>query len=290
MKLLMFFICALILLTPGVSAHDSSESLISPGIYSENACTDESEILIYVAGREIWFGEYIYVSNMQPTGEVVKGGWQPYGEGVFGRMSQGDGIEWLYWTGEGKPKSEDLVNPPSDKTRTGEFWKLESFRKCESLPLRLSVPHGEPISFLLQAHEVVDRCAADHLKCAKGLFDIADRHPDGELTVAEWSRVIRTAVYLGVLSEEEEIKHGTTLTGFGASLVAAPLLAKALIASFDYDGDGKTSLKELSHDLMLDDLTRVVVSGDLDDKTRAQIEQIISNAKDFLPLLMGVAR
>tara|TARA_A100001037_G_C14958703_1_gene548403 strand:+ start:158 stop:565 length:408 start_codon:yes stop_codon:yes gene_type:complete len=129
----------------------------------------------------------------------------------------------------------------------------------------------------------------DYLACVKGLFDIADRHPDGKLTIAEWSRVIRTAVYWGVVSEDADtgdlIDPSETLAGFGATLVAAPLLAKALISSYDYDGDGKTSLKELSHDVTFKNLLSFSVSENLDDKARAQVEAIISSAKGLLPLL-----
>jgi hypothetical protein len=95
---------------------------------------------------------------------------------------------------------------------------------------------------------------------------------------------------LGVLSEEGLIDVKDTLSGFGVSLVAAPLLATALISSYDYDGDGKTSLEELSHDLSFDGISSVAVSEDLDDRARAQIERIISSAKGLLPLLMGVRR
>jgi hypothetical protein len=48
--------------------------------------------------------------------------------------------------------------------------------------------------FLLEVQSVIEICDADQSTCVKGLFDIADRHPDGALSTAEWSRVIRVAI------------------------------------------------------------------------------------------------
>jgi hypothetical protein len=300
MKMLTLTMLAALLSVSTATAQEVYESIVKPGIYSYGECSDKVAVIIIAAGRQISFvsERYMHAFDLSPNSGPLKSGWQKFSEDVFLRMSPNGGFDWLTWKeGDGRPPQptqEDLANLPSDETHIGESWDFTSYKRCESLPLSLSIPHGEPIMFLLEAQEVIELCDTDQSACMKGLFEIADRHPDGALTTAEWSRVIRVAIYLGVLSDdgflEGLIDVEDTVSGFGVSLVAAPLIARALISSYDYDGDGKTSLEELSHDLSFDGLPPVTVSDDLDEKARAQIDQIISSAKGLLPLLMGMGR
>jgi len=106
------------------------------------------------------------------------------------------------------------------------------------------------------------------LQCEKALWDIADVVKDGELTLAELTRLARLSGEAFDRKIKDEIKAGELSPGKPSSgnlakgrkdvenvsflfmaMILGPMTAQALIANFDYDGDGNISRKELYADL-----------------------------------------
>ena len=102
-----------------------------------------------------------------------------------------------------------------------------------------------------------------------------DVHPDGALSTAEWARLIRVMLYFS-LAYGEKSKSTKLGAAYAISVLAVPLAAAALVSSYDYDGDGKTSLDELFHAMAQQDAASIPGIEGLDPETRSKIEQAIT--------------
>ena len=125
-----------------------------------------------------------------------------------------------------------------------EMWQLDS---CPALPLGPQALYGELLAVLDGIDDAETACIGGPEECATALFAIADVHPDGVLTVAEISRMLRVALQIGAI-EQGNGAADVQIGMIAASFPLAPILAKALVSSFDYDGDNALSLDEIMQD------------------------------------------
>nr|WP_232371234.1 hypothetical protein [Desulfogranum marinum] len=126
---------------------------------------------------------------------------------------------------------------------------------CEKLPPQHYAMFGETIAMFQAFDKINTTCTVGSDKvCIQSMFDFADVTGDGQLTVAEITRIIRGLSYFvsnsltasesaGQPVPYERVYTGITVIGF-----AGPMFAKNLVASVDFDGNGAASLDELLQD------------------------------------------
>jgi len=127
------------------------------------------------------------------------------------------------------------------------LWRMFQFENCPALPPGPQALYGELIAVLDGIDNAELACSRGPEQCASALFAIADVHPDGVLTVAEISRMLRVLVQLGAI-EQGNGAADTQVGMIAASVPLAPILARAIVSSFDYDGDNALSLDEILQD------------------------------------------
>jgi hypothetical protein len=158
----------------------------------------------------------------------------------------------------GNPDRMEFANPATDTDSQSlalgpganpdpSTWETMRFENCPALPLGPQALYGELIAVLDGIDNAELACSRGPEQCASALFAIADVHPDGVLTVAEISRMLRVLVQLGAI-EQGNGAADTQVGMIAASVPLAPILARAIVSSFDYDGDNALSLDEILQD------------------------------------------
>ena len=104
------------------------------------------------------------------------------------------------------------------------------------------------------------------------------------MSQAEWARLIRPAIYFVAIGDGgiPSDKLGTAQT---LGLFASPLAASAIVSSYDYDGNGKTSLHELARDITVQGALAVPEIEGTGAGVRADLEQAMTRLRNLLQLL-----
>jgi hypothetical protein len=164
-------------------------------------------------------------------------------------------------------------------------WNVITGQSCAGLPPQVQALYGETFAVLSAIDGAEGACAEGPEACADALFTALDVHPDGRFNIAELSRLIRVTAQIGL------IENGAGYLDEQAALLAisiplAPVLAHAVVNSFDYDGDEGLSLDELLGD-------RVVLTSDVGELLSgagAQVDEMMkaleSGASELGQLLM----
>ena len=85
--------------------------------------------------------------------------------------------------------------------------------------------------------------------------------------------------------ERETDRLGAT---YAISVLAAPLAASAIVSSYDYDGDGKTSLEELLHAIEGQSTGSIPEIEGLDPEMRMKLEEAITILRGLSGQLPGI--
>lgn len=274
-------------------AGSSSESTIRSGIYSDSTCSDPGFLWVYVPDITIDIDrgpedDSVSIGFLVPDSEPLVHGWQrfraEYSEGesfeYFLRMANGNGVQLLWWdpgtARESEPPRSLWSNVlPSGDADAAEHWRWESYARCDSIPFPLSLLHGEPAAFLFSLEPAIRSCRSGDPSCIPLAFSALDIHEDGALSPAEWARLIRVTLYF-TLAYAEKSKPDRLAATYGVSVLAAPLAASAIVSSYDYDGDGKTSLGELLHAIEGQAAGSIPEIEGLDPETRRKLEEALT--------------
>lgn len=165
-------------------------------------------------------------------------------------------------------------------------WNVERATSCGVLPPGLQALYGEMFAVLAGLDAAGIACAAGPQACAGALFSVGDVNPNGSLNTAEISRVIRVLVQLGAIGQgngDADAQMGMT----AASVPLAPILARALISSFDYDGDDGLSLEEILGDRVVlpsSDMSHILIGAE--SRVSEMMDTLKSRASDLGRLLM----
>jgi len=151
-------------------------------------------------------------------------------------------------------------------------WNIERAISCPSLPPGPQALYGEMFAVLAALDAAETACAAGPQACARALFSVGDVHPNGSLNTAEISRLIRVLVQFGAI-EQGNGSADAQAGIIAASVPLAPILARALISSVDYDGDDGLSLEEILGD-------RVALPS-------SNMSQILTGAESRVSEMMG---
>lgn len=128
-------------------------------------------------------------------------------------------------------------------------WDYHDFESCNGqLPRAHAILSGETVAFFNAIDPVYGRCDQDRQTCAQTVFDAIDVSGDARLSPAEVARLIRIALYIAAVSGDEPVERQELAALMAASLPLAPLAARSIVSSFDYDNDGTLSLAELTQD------------------------------------------
>lgn len=271
----------------------ATESTIRSGIYSDSTCSDPGLLWVYVPDLTIDIDrsgadDSVSVGVLVPDSDPLVHGWQRFRNEYsrdetyeyFLRMAI-DGRVQLLWWDPGPAKASEPPRRlwsqvlPAGDAEAGEHWNLATYARCESIPFPLSLLHGEPAAFLFSLEPAIRSCRAGNRSCIDEAFAAVDIHPDGALSTAEWARLIRVMLYFS-LAYGEKSKSERLGAVYAISVLAVPLAASALVSSYDYDGDGKTSLDELFHAMAQRDAASIPGIEGLDPETRSKIEQAIT--------------
>ena len=273
--------------------HAASISTIQSGIYTDTTCSDPGLLWIYVPDIMIDIDrdpeeESVSVGFLHPDSAPLVHGWQRFRVeysrdeqyDYFLRMAASDRVQWAWWN----PGPENVTEPPrgewagmlpSSEAEAGDHWEVATYSRCDSIAFPLSMLHGEPTAFLFSLEPAIRSCRNRHPACIRQAFAAVDLHPDGALSTAEWARLIRVVLYFSLAYGEK--RETDRLAGtYALSVLAAPLAASALVSSYDYDGDGKTSLEELLFAIRGPDAASIPDIEGLDPETRTRLERAIT--------------
>ena len=286
-------------------SHIASISTIRSGIYTDTTCSNPRLLWIYVPDITIDIDRgtadgSVSVGFLQPDSGPLAHGWQRFRleyspdetYGYFLRMAAGDGVQWVWWDpGSGKvrepPRGDWTKMLPSSDADAGEHWELVTYTRCDSIPFPLSMLHGEPAAFLFSLEPAIRSCRNGNPSCIPLAFGALDIHEDGALSTAEWARLIRVTLYFS-LAYGEQRETGRLGATYAISVLAAPLAASALVSSYDYDGDGKTSLEELLHAIEGQGAGSIPEIEGLDPEMRRKLEEAITVLRGLSGQLPGL--
>jgi len=212
------------------------------GIWATPTCTAAQDTLAFFDGFYLWLGEDettlsgIELANSQPE--------------EFTRLEESDGYpNFFQILPDGRlreaflPEDAELTATPDDT------WATTDYESCGgTLPSDKVLLHGEALAMLMVASRAQDACKQNQATCATTLFTGIDVTGDGNLSTAELARLFRVAGYLAAVSEDDGATDDDLATVLATSLPIAPLMASAIINSFDYDDNGALSLAEISQD------------------------------------------
>ncbi len=176
------------------------------------------------------------------------------------------------------------VGPGSSPDPT--VWNIERATSCPALPPGLQGLYGEMFAVLAGLDAAETACAAGPQPCVDALFSVGDVNPNGSLNTAEISRLIRVLVQLGAI-EQGNGGADEQAGMIAVSVPLAPILARALISSFDYDGDDGLSLDEILGDrvvLPLSDMSQLLSGAG--SRVSEMMDTLETRASDLSSLLM----
>jgi hypothetical protein len=165
-------------------------------------------------------------------------------------------------------------------------WNIEQATSCPALPPGPQALYGEMFAVLSGLDAAETACSAGPQACAGALFSVGDVNPNGSLNTAEISRLIRVLVQLGAIEQgngDADEQAGM----LAANVPLAPILARALISSFDYDGDGGLSLEEILGDrVVLPSLDMSQFLTGAESRVSEMMDTLEGRASDLGRLLM----
>lgn len=232
--------CLLALLPAATLAESVPERLT--GIWATPNCSSPQDTLAVYKGFYLWMGEQETALTGLTMPDKQPEGWT--------RLEESDGYPNFFTVlPDGRlreaflPDNADLASAPADD------WQTTDYESCNNtLPPSQVLLHGEPVAMLQVVSNAQSICQTDRQACASALFTGIDVSGDGNLSTAEIARLFRVAAYVAAVSEETPASNDELAGVFAAGLPIGPLMASAIINSFDYDDNGVVSLAELSQD------------------------------------------
>jgi len=212
------------------------------GVWATPNCTTAEDTLVFFNGFYLWLGKDdatlsgIELAQTQPE-ELT-------------RLEESDGYPNFFQVLPDGRLREVFLPEDAELAATPEAtWDSVDYENCGgTLPRDKVMLHGEAMAALTVASLAQATCKQDQVACATVLFAGIDVTGDGNLSTAELARLFRVAGYLAAVSEDDGATNEDLAAVLATSLPVAPLMASAIVHSFDYDDNGVLSLAEISQD------------------------------------------
>jgi hypothetical protein len=258
--------CILTVFAPWAQAENVPEPI--QGIWATPNCNTAADTLVFFNGFYLWLGE----DETTLTGLALADA-QPEG---FIRLEETDGYPNFFQVlPDGRLREAFLPDDAEWSAVPNEDWPSTDYESCARLPRDKVMLHGEALALLSVANEAQAVCRSDQAACATTLFSGIDVTGDGNLSGAELARLLRVGGYLAAVSEDNGASNDDLAAVLAASLPVAPLVAAALVNSFDYDDSGTLSLVEISQD-------RATAMGGLEPDASAALGSRVDRMKEAL--------
>ena len=282
------------------------------GIWATPACSSDAAVLVLFSHGSLEIGgettAYRAVQTLEAAGDWVK----QERDGVASFMRLSDPVSLRLATANQPPEPPappprpqqqqrgaqkspakprlPLAGPPSPND-PADAWSYTDFARCRNMPAIYAIPHGEAVAVLGGMDQLRAACGsnagASDVACATGLFKLADVSGNNEISIAELSRVGRVATYFAATMGGEPVPMLELLGAYAGAVAITPLLAKAIVSSFDYDDSGALSLAELMQNR--ESLFETADAQALGAAARPKIEGLIEQlkgAEQMLRMLM----
>ena len=212
------------------------------GVWATPNCTTAQDTLVFFNGFYLWLGE-----DETTLSGITLADTQPE---AFTRLEESDGYPNFFQVlPDGRLREAFLPEDAELTAMPNDTWASSDYENCDgTLPRDKVMLHGEALALLSVANSAQDACKQNQASCATTLFAGIDVSGDGNLSTAELARLFRVAGYLAAVSEDSGANNDDLAAVLATSLPVAPLMASAIINSFDYDDTGTLSLAEISQD------------------------------------------
>lgn len=262
----LFAVCLLAWLAPLVQAEPVPERM--QGVWATPNCNTAADTLVFFNGFYLWLGEDettlsgLTVSDTQPDDYI--------------RLEETDGYpNFFQLLPDGRLRETFLPDNAEWSATPSQQWSSTDYEACGGLPRDKVMLHGEGFALLSVANQAQALCKNEQAACASALFNGIDVTGDGTLSTAELARLLRVGGYLAAVSEDNGATNDDLAAVLTASVPVAPLVAAALVNSFDYDNDGGLSLMEITQD-------RTTALGGLESDTGAALGSRVDRMKEAL--------
>jgi len=266
------FAFALVALMPALALADKVPAPMQ-GIWATPNCNSATDTLVFFNGFYLWIGD-----SDNSGGETILTGLELSGEQPeeFARLEESDGYpNFFQILPDGRLREAFLPDGADWEAVPDQDWASTDYERCEQLASDKAMLHGEALALLDMANTVQTVCQTDQALCATSVFAGLDVSGDGNLSIAELARLFRVAGYLAAVSEDTGATNDDLAGVLAASLPIAPLVAAALVNSFDYDDNGTLSLAEISQD-------RTAAIGGLEPDASAELGSRMDRMKQAL--------
>jgi len=171
---------------------------------------------------------------------------------------------------------------------------LDSLKRCDFLPSSFAFPFAEAVAVFKELGHMDEHCKGEGgitPQCVAVAFEIVDITGDGRFSRAELSRMIRAASFFIVhrlIADKRQVAFVPLEELYLAQLAVAtfgPLVATNLIDSYDFDGDGFLSPKELLQDRKPEEGLEGAAASLATELSPAVMSALMKSASGILDLL-----
>lgn len=262
------FATCLFALLPALALSEQVPETLT-GVWATPNCTSPEDTLVIYKSFYLWLGQEETALAGLTVPENQPQDWT--------RLEESDGYpNFFRLLPDGRMREAFLPDNADTASVPGEDWDTTDYESCgNTLPRDQVLLHGEPVALLQVASNVQGICQTDRQACANKLFAGVDVSGDGNLSTAELARLFRVAGYIAAVSEDEPATNEELAGVMAAGLPLGPLMASAIINSFDYDDNGAVSLAELSQD-------RGTLIDQFEPKTGGELNSRLNQMKEAL--------
>ncbi len=215
------------------------------GIWASPDCAAAESLSIYTAGDTFYSGDG-WVGLLPIAGLETVGGYDRitighFADQVFVYFLQRaeDGTLTEYYTPD--DASADAL-PEAD-------WDQATFQKCDAVPAQFTLYYGEILTWIEALPSLRAGCAeGSETGCLEAVWGLGDVSGDGLLSLAELSRILRILTQAAAIAHEDGASTEDLGMATLGTVLTAPLAGHLILASLDYDDDGRLSPEELLQD------------------------------------------
>lgn len=212
------------------------------GVWATPNCATPTDTLVIFRSFYLWLGDDETALNGLTMPDAQPDGWT--------RLEEPDGYpNFFNVLPDGRMRESFLPDNADMSESPAAEWQTTDYENCGgALPRSKVLLHGEPVAVMKLISDAQGQCSVDRQACANKLFAGVDVSGDDNLSVAEISRLFRVAGYVATVSQDVPANNDELASVAAASLPVAPLMASAIVSSFDYNDDGVLSMRELTQD------------------------------------------